>query len=303
MAITAKQILDTALSSEGMFSNIDNYFNSSELHVQENIRILNSLLTELVASVNFNELLEQFSFKTYSQWVAGMQVSTDMYPVYVLNDINSMDGFRYRATSTGISTESPATLNLKKGETGTTSDGIGWVCLGDWTEYVLPNIIPDYKALAPSTLVDYDRRIPLTAITNEVWQRNKMYQVRAYAGYFQVRGDRLYLFPGYADGTTISGMYYSKLPVMDQDGLRKESVSSNNDQVLLPDLLMNTGVAYKWLKNKGIPTYEELEKTFKDYLGTYQAISKSGKRINLGFVSNNAMNKPLPDGDWVVTGY
>lgn len=303
MSITAKKILDTALTAEGMFSNISNYFISSELHVQENIKILNSLLNELVSSVNFNELLEELSFRTYSQWTPGVQVNADMWPVYVLSNENSMEGLRYKATSTGISTVSPATLNLKKGQSGITSDGIGWVCLGDWCEYNLSELFPDYKSLKPSTLVDYSRKLPMTAITDEIWQRNKMYQVRSYTGYYQLRGDRLFLFPGYADGTVISGFYYSKLPVKDTDGIRKDEVNSNTDVVLLPDLLMTTGVAYKWLKDKGLAgTYEELEKTYNDFLLTYQAISKSGKVINLGGGCSNYW-KPLPDGDWNIVGY
>ena len=150
MSITAKKILDTALTAEGMFSNISNYFISSELHVQENIKILNSLLNELVSSVNFNELLEELSFRTYSQWTPGMQVNADMWPVYVLSNENSMEGLRYKATSTGISTISPATLNLKKGQSGITSDGISWTCLGDWCEYNLS----EFKFLSRIISVD-----------------------------------------------------------------------------------------------------------------------------------------------------
>lgn len=303
MSKTAKELLDNILTREGMYSNISNYFTSTELHVQENIKILNSLLDELVASVNFNEMLESFSFFTYKEWAAGEEYNIASYPVYVLKS-NKMDGYRYQAMSTGISTISPDTLDLPVGATGTTDDGITWKNLGDWCEYLLSEMIPDYKSISVNTLVDFSRRLPMVAISDEEWQKRRMYQVKSYNGYYQLRGDRLYLFPGYKDETEVSFFYFSKLPVKDSDGIRKQYITDNTDEVLLPDLLLTLGTSYKWQKDKGLSTYQELETGYNNLLGTYQSISKSGKRIKIGR-RGSTTTKPVPDGfsnSDIVTG-
>jgi len=291
--MTAKELLDNILTREGMYSNISNYFNSTELHVQENIKILNSLLDELVDTVNFHEMLEEFTFTTYSEWAEGTQYYQNGLPVYVLS--NAMDGYRYQPESSGISTVSPASLNLKPGQEGQTSDGITWRCLGSWCEYPIDEMIPDYKSISVNTLVDFSRRLPLIAIDDEEWQKRRMYQVKSYNGYFQLRGKRLFLFPGFADATQISFFYYSNLPVKDSDGVRKQHVTNNEDMVILPDLLLTLGTAYKWQKDKGLSTYQELETGYKNLLGTYQALAKSGKRIKIG-KGSKTHTKPVPDG-------
>lgn len=300
--MTAKELLDNILTREGMYSNISNYFNSTELHVQENIKVLNSLLDELVDTVNFHEMLEEFTFTTYSEWAEGTQYYQNQIPVYVLS--NAMDGYRYQPLTSGISTVSPASLNLRPGQDGVTADGITWRCLGSWCEYPLDEMIPDYKSISVNTLVDFSRRLPMIAIDDEEWQKRRMYQVKSYNGYFQLRGKRLFLFPGFKDATQISFFYFSNLPVKDSDGVRKQHVTNNTDIVILPDLLLTLGTAYKWQKDKGLSTYQELETGYKNLLGTYQALAKSGKRIKIG-KGSRTHSKPVPDGfsnSDIVTG-
>lgn len=290
---TAKTILDNIMTRIGMYSAISNYFTSTEIHAQEVIRLLNALLKELTASVNFKEMLEPFDIYTYKEWKLNEVLSQDDVR-YVLS--NTMDGTKYVVVQGGLSSTNPASVSSEKGDVFTTSDGLQWKNDGDWCEYDLLKYIPDYKSISINTLVDFDRRLPLTGITDEQWQYNRMYQIKSYNGYYQLRGTRLYLFPGYLQNTHISGFYYSSKPVVDTDGTRQDQIHSQNDSILLPDLLVELGVAYKWLMQKNLAGWEDVKKTYDDLLGTYVSLSKTSKRIRLSGepVNTLTMNSAYP---------
>lgn len=290
---TAKTILDNIMTRIGMYSAISNYFTSTEIHAQEVIRLLNALLKELTASVNFKEMLEPFDIYTYKEWKLNESLSAGEIR-YVLS--NSMDGTKYTVITGGHSTTSPASNPSVKGDVFTTSDGLTWRNDGDWCEYDLLKYIPDYKSISINTLVDFDRRLPLTGITDEQWQYNRMYQIKSYNGYYQLRGTRLYLFPGYLQNTHISGFYYSSKPVIDASGVRQTQIVSQNDNILLPDLLLELGVAYKWLMQKNLAGWDDIKATYDDLLDTYVSLSKTSKRIRLSGepVNTLTMNSEYP---------
>lgn len=290
---TAKTILDNIMTRIGMYSAINNYFTSTEIHAQEVIRLLNALLKELTASVNFKEMLEPFDIYTYKEWKNNETLAAGEVR-YVLS--NSMDGTKYTVITGGYSTTSPASNPSVKGDVFTTSDGLTWRNDGDWCEYDLLKYIPDYKSISINTLVDFDRRLPLTGITDEQWQYNRMYQIKSYNGYYQLRGTRLFLFPGYLQNTHISGFYYSSKPVIDASGVRQTQIVSQNDNILLPDLLLELGVAYKWLMQKNLAGWDDIKATYDDLLDTYVSLSKTSKRIRLSGepVNTLTMNSEYP---------
>ena len=290
---TAKTILDNIMTRIGMYSAINNYFTSTEIHAQEVIRLLNALLKELTASVNFKEMLEPFDIYTYKEWKNNETLAAGEVR-YVLS--NSMDGTKYTVITGGHSTTSPASNPSVKGDVFTTSDGLTWRNDGDWCEYDLLKYIPDYKSISINTLVDFDRRLPLTGITDEQWQYNRMYKIKSYNGYYQLRGTRLYLFPGYLQNTHISGFYYSSKPVIDASGVRQTQIVSQNDNILLPDLLLELGVAYKWLMQKNLAGWDDIKATYDDLLDTFVSLSKTSKRIRLSGepVNTLTMNSEYP---------
>lgn len=60
--MTVKDIIDTILSREGLYRNIANPFSSTDLIMQENIRILNGLVEDLVQKNSLSELLKECTF-------------------------------------------------------------------------------------------------------------------------------------------------------------------------------------------------------------------------------------------------
>lgn len=290
---TAKIILDNIMTRIGMYSAISNYFTSTEIHAQEVIRLLNALLKELTASVDFKEMLEPFDIYSYKEWKQGETLSRDEIR-YVLT--NEMDGNKYTVIQGGLSTTDPGSIPSVKGDIFTTADGLQWRNDGDWCEYDLLKYIPDYQSISINTLVDFDRRLPLTGITDEQWQYNRMYKIKSYNGYYQLRGPRLYLFPGYLQNTHISGFYYSSKPVIDTDGTRQDQIMSQNDTVLLPDLLLELGVAYKWLMQKNLAGWSDVKETYDELLGTYISLSKTSKRIRISGepINTLTMNSEYP---------
>ena len=141
---TAKTILDNIMTRIGMYSAIGNYFTSTEIHAQEVIRLLNALLKELTASVNFKEMLEPFDIYTYKEWKSNEALSQGDIR-YVLS--NAMDGNKYEVVQGGISTTNPSTVSSEKGDTFTTSvtkAGIG------------SNLYPPSDTISDTDLVVYD---------------------------------------------------------------------------------------------------------------------------------------------------
>ena len=108
---TTKTILDNIMTRIGMYSAISNYFTSTEIHAQEVIRLLNALLKELTASVNFKEMLEPFDIYSYKEWKSNEVLSQGDIR-YVLG--NTMDGNKYEVVQGGVSTTNPAETSSKK---------------------------------------------------------------------------------------------------------------------------------------------------------------------------------------------
>ena len=69
--MNCKEILENILSRAGLYKNIPDPFASTDLVVQENIRILNQLVRELTIDNSLSELIDEAEFRTYSKWKAG----------------------------------------------------------------------------------------------------------------------------------------------------------------------------------------------------------------------------------------
>ena len=69
--MNCKEILENILSRAGLYKNIPDPFASTDLVVQENIRILNQLVRELTIDNSLSELIDEAEFRTYSKWKVG----------------------------------------------------------------------------------------------------------------------------------------------------------------------------------------------------------------------------------------
>jgi len=290
--MTVKEILDSVLTREGLYRNIPNPFATTDLIVQENIRVLNELLEDIVHKNSLSELLRKVSFTTYLQWASGIFYS-------VGNVIYSGD-YRYECMVAGTSTVDPVSLDLTPGNMDTASDGVMWKCLGDWNQYPFADLAPDCAGVDTATMMNMNQRVPMQAVNMHQWMLMEASSVAVgTTGIFCIRDRSIYIFPGLADGTKINFLYYTMLPVIASDGVQKAKFDNSTDTCLIPDQILLLGTVYRYLKDKDIGNWAEIEKEFEETVKQHEAQGQAPQQIDLaGGALKNASN--LSDGNWYV---
>lgn len=290
--MTVKDILDSVTAREGLYKNISNPFATTDLIMQENIRVLNELIEDIVHKNSLSELLREVEFVTYSQWKNGT--------TYAANSIIYSGKYRYLAQVAGTASVDPATLGLKPGESATASDGIMWLCVGDWNQYPLSDLAPDCAGVDTGTMVNMNQRVPMQAINMHQWQVLKASSVAVgTTGIFCIRDKSIYIFPGLADGTPIDFLYYTNKPVFASDGTQKAKFTASDDTCLIPDQILLLGTVYRYLKDKDVGNWAEVEKEFYENLKQHEAQGQAPQQIDLaGGTLKNASN--YSDGNWYV---
>ena len=202
--------------------------------------------------------------------------------------------------SAGISTVDPVSLNLTPGNTGAGADTITWKCLGDWNQYPFEMLAPDCAGVDTGTMVNLNQRVPMQAVNMHQWMVLKASSVAVgTTGIFCIRDKSIYIFPGLADGTPISFLYYTNLPVVASDGTRKAKFDNSTDSCLIPDQILLLGTVYRYLKDKDIGNWGEIEKEFNETLKQHEAQGQAPQQIDLaGGAMRNVSN--YSDGNWYV---
>lgn len=290
--MTVKEIIDNVLSREGLFRNVSNPFVSTDLIVQENIRVLNELIEDIIHKNSLSELLRLCQFTTYLPFTAGQTLMAGQV-VYT-------KPYRYTPMVSAVVSASPATLGLKPGETGTTSDGVQWKCLGDWNQYPLADLAEDCAGVDTGTMVNMNQRVPMQAVNMHQWMVLKASSVAVgTTGIFNIRDKSIYIFPGLADGTPVEFLYYTMKPIISADGTRKAKFDNPTDTSLIPDQILMMGTTYRYLKDKDIGNWGEVEKEFNETLRQHEAQGQAPQQISLaGGALRDTSN--YSDGNWVI---
>ena len=290
--MTVKEMIDVVLSREGLYRNISNPFATTDLIVQENIRIMNELINDIVIKNSLSDLLRLCEFSTYKQWVSGESVS--------IGDIRYSDKYRYKCLVAGTTANDPKALGLSVGGTDAGSDGVTWQCMGDWNQYPFVELADDCAGIDTGTMVNMDMRQPMQAINMHQWMVMKANSVSVgTTGIFNIRDKSIYIFPGLADGTNIQFLYYTEKPVIAQDGSRKHKFDNNTDTTVIPEEILMLGTIYRYLKDKDIGNWAEVEKEFTNTMRDYEARGHAPQQISLaGGTLKNASN--YSDGNWDI---
>lgn len=290
--MTVKEILDSALTREGLYKNIDNPFATTDLIMQENIRVLNELIEDIVHKNSLSELLKEVEFTTYQPWAteSGFNVGDVIYS----------GKYRYKALTAGESTVDPQTLGLTPGNSATASDTMAWQCMGDWNQYPFADLAVDCGGVDTGTMMNLDQRVPMQAVNMHQWMVMKASSVAVgTTGIFCIRDKSIYIFPGLADGTHISFLYYTNMPVFASDGTQKAKFTNSSDTCLIPDQILLLGTVYRYLKDKDVGNWAGVEQEFLENLKQHEAQGQAPQQIDLaGGALKNASN--YSDGNWYV---
>jgi len=290
--MTVKEILDNVLSREGLYRNIPNPFATTDLIVQENIRVLNELLEDIIHKNSLSELLRECAFNTYSHWESGK--------IYTVGNVIYSGAYRYKCLVAGTAADDPVLLGLKIGESGTGADGITWECAGDWNQYPFDTLAPDCAGVDTGTMVNMNQRVPMQAVNMHQWMVMKASSVAVgTTGIFNIRERSIYIFPGLADNTPIQFLYYTMLPVVSADGTRKAKFNSATDTCLIPDQILMMGTTYRYLKDKDIGVWAEIEREFNETLAQHEAQGQAPQQINMAGGALRTLSN-YSDGNWVI---
>lgn len=290
--MTVKEMLDVVLSREGLYKNIPNPFATTDLIVQENIRIMNELINDIILKNSLSDLLRECSFKTYAEWASGV--------MYALDTVIFSGKYRYKVMVAGTSTVDPSSLGLKPGETGSASDGVTWKCMGDWNQYPFKELADDCSGIDTATMVNMDQRLPMQALNMHQWMVMKASSVQVgTTGLFTIRDKSIYIFPGLAPETEIQFLYYTELPVIASDGTRKARFTNSTDTTVIPEEILMLGTAYRYLKDKDVGNWGEIEQEYMSTLRDYEARGQAPQHIDLaGGALRNTSN--YSDGNWDI---
>lgn len=290
--MTVKDMIDTILSREGLFKNEPNPFATTDLIVQENIRILNELIDDILLKNSLSDLLRECEFVTYSQWASGAS--------YSVGDIIYSGDYRYECMVEGTAANDPKDLNITPGNMAAGADGITWKCLGDWNQYPFEKLATDCAGIDTGTMVNMNQRVPMQAINMHQWMVMKASSVAVgTTGIFCIRDKSVYLFPGLADGTKISFLYYTNLPVIASDGTHKAKFTASSDTTVIPEQILMLGTTYRYLKDKDVGNWGEVEQEYYNTLKDYESRGQAPQQIDLaGGALKNASN--YSDGNWVI---
>lgn len=290
--MTVKDMIDTILSREGLYRNITNPFATTDLIVTENIRILNELIDDIILKNSLSDLLRECEFVTYKAWESG--------ETYNIGDVIYSGKYRYKVENAGTASEDPATLNLTPGNSGTTADSIQWLCVGDWNQYPFADLADDCAGIDTGTMVNMNQRVPMQAVNMHQWMVLKASSVAVgTTGIFCIRDKSIYLFPGLADGTKIRFLYYTNLPVIASDGTRKAKFDTYTDTTIIPEQILMLGTMYRYLKDKDIGNWTEVEQEYYATLKDYESRGQAPQQIDLaGGTLRNVSN--FSDGNWYV---
>lgn len=285
-------MLDVVLSREGLYKNVPNPFATTDLIVQENIRIMNELINDIILKNSLSDLLRECSFKTYAEWAKGT--------AYALNTVIFSGKYRYKVVVAGTSTVDPETLGLKPGETGSASDGVTWQCMGDWNQYPFKDLADDCAGIDTGTMMNMDQRLPMQALNMHQWMVMKASSVQVgTTGLFAIRDKSIYIFPGLAPETEIQFLYYTELPVIASDGTRKARFTNSTDTTIIPEEILMLGTAYRYLKDKDVGNWGEVEQEYLSTLRDYEARGQAPQHIDLaGGALRNVSN--YSDGNWDI---
>lgn len=290
--MTAKDMIDVILSREGLYRNVSNPFISTDLIIIENIRIMNDLVSDIVLKNSLSDLLRLCQFTTYTKFESGT--------TYTPTDVTYSGAYRYSVSVAATATVDPATLGLKPGESATASDGVVWNCLGDWNQYPFVNLASDCAGIDTGTMVNMNQRVPMQAVNMHQWMVMKANSVSVgTTGIFNIRDKSIYIFPGLADGTPIQFLYYTDLPVLDVNGVRKATFTSSTDTTVIPEQILILGTIYRYLKDKDIGNWTGVEQEYHNALRDYEARGQAPQQIDLaGGTLKNVSN--YADGNWVI---
>lgn len=156
-----------------------------------------------------------------------------------------------------------------------------------------------FRYIKNGTIWDRDLRLPVYVIDGTDWQQVKAIAVTGPRYQARIRGGLLISNPVPAAGHIWAFEYVSYNWITNSAGANPAQYFANDsDEMLLPELILEAGLQWRWKKQKGFEYAED----FRTYeLLVKDALSREGMRrtIDMGMTSHTPTPKVyVPEGNW-----
>lgn len=156
-----------------------------------------------------------------------------------------------------------------------------------------------FRYIRNDTIWDRDLRLPVYVIDATDWQQVKAIAVTGPRYQARIRGGDLLCNPSVADGHTWAFEYVTWNALTDSTGVtQKQYFTSDDDLMLLPEFLLESGLQWRWKKQKGME-YAEDFRTYEHLVAN--ELSRNGIKRPLRLDQSSYAPHPkiyTPDGNW-----
>lgn len=156
-----------------------------------------------------------------------------------------------------------------------------------------------FRYIKNGTIWDRDLRLPVYVIDGTDWQQVLAINVTGPRYQVRIRGGNLIANPVPVAGNTWAFEYVSYNWLTDADGTNpKQYFTADDDEMLLPEVILESGLQWRWKKQKGLE-YAEDYRTYE--LLVKDALTREGMRRNLDMGRSAAAPQPqiyVATGTW-----
>jgi hypothetical protein len=156
-----------------------------------------------------------------------------------------------------------------------------------------------FRYIKNDTIWDRNLRLPVYVIDATDWQQVKAIAVTGPRYQARIRGGKLLANPVPTAGNTWAFEYISWRMITDSTGVtQKRRFSNDDDLMLLPELLVEAGLQWRWKKQKGME-YAEDFRTYEHMVAN--ELSRNGLKRPLNLSQTNMTPEPkiyVPEGNW-----
>lgn len=160
-----------------------------------------------------------------------------------------------------------------------------------------------YRYIRNNTMWDRTERLPVVGPANDQeWQSLKGFISTGPRYIFRIRGGKLLVNPPPPAGNEWYFEFASKDWIIAADGMStKEIFTADDDEMVIPDTLLLSGLRWRWKKEKGLEYAED----FRTYeMQAKDAIGRDGGKARV-FADKRGRNTPtqgifVPQGNWPI---
>jgi len=159
----------------------------------------------------------------------------------------------------------------------------------------------DFDRFVDDSMYNRTRRRKIFGpITAQEWQARQALNLAATVNYwFRVRGSQILITPSPTAGETVAYEYLSNKWCSSSDGSTKRSSWADDTDIgIIPETLMSKGITWRWLKTKGLSTWEGAYQQYLDEKAKASASQEGSPTLTAGSRTSSLLQINVPEGNF-----